>query len=249
MRLVCYNVEGLRRAAEVARVVKGLDADVVALQEPGRGPLGLVRLAVLARRTGLRRVARCGTTALLVAEHVEVAPAVGIVRGSLVSTLNRIGRTTLVTLRLPRSAVQLPRGRPTWRRPHPMGRGASIATVDGIGIVVLHLPPDDQQMRLVHLDRIADRWEHRDPQLVVGDLNERPGLPAWQRLTDPGSGSLRDLAPDAGPTYPTHRPRSRIDAVLGSASLRAVKAWVPDDAEVLAASDHRPVVVELERAS
>lgn len=245
MRLVSYNVEGLRRGARVARVVQALDADVVALQEPGRGPLGLLRLAVLARRTGLRRVARCGTTALLVAEHVEVAPAVGVVRAGLASTLNRFSRAQRFTHHLPPSGVPLPRGRPTWRRPHPMGRGASIATVDGIGIVVLHLPPDDQPRRLAHLDRIADRWERRDPQLVVGDLNERPGQPAWQRLGE----SLRDLAPDAGPTYPTSRPRSRIDAVLGSASLRAVRAWVPDDAEVLAASDHRPVVVELERTS
>jgi endonuclease/exonuclease/phosphatase family metal-dependent hydrolase len=243
VRLVSYNVEGLRQGAQVARVVRGLEADVVALQEPGRGPLGLVRLAVLARRTGLRRVARCGTTALLVAGHVEVAPAVGVVRAGLVNALNRFGRTNRFTHRQPPSGVQLPRGRPTWRRPHPMGRGASLREVDGIGVVVLHLPPDDQQRRLEHLERIADRWEHRDPQLVVGDLNERPGGPVWLRLT----GTLHDLAPDVGPTYPTPRPRIRIDAVLGSASLRTVRAWVPDDATVLAASDHRPVVVELER--
>ncbi len=243
MRLVSYNVEGLRQGARVARVLRGLDADVVALQEPGRGPWGLVRLAVLASRTRLRRVARCGTTALLVAGHVEVAPAVGVVRAGLVNTLNRFGRTNRFTHRHPPSGVQLPRGRPTWRRPHPMGRGASIGCVDGVGIVVLHLPPGDQPRRVAHLDRIADRWEHHDPQLVVGDLNERPGGPAWRRLTV----SLHDLAPDAGPTYPAPRPRSRIDAVLGSASLRAVRAWVPDDPEVLVASDHRPVVVELER--
>ncbi len=243
MRLVSYNVEGLRQGARVARVLQGLEPDVVALQEPGRGLLGLVRLAVLVRRTGLRRVARCGTTALLVADHVAVDPAVGVVRSGFVNTLNRVGRDKRFTLRLPPSGVQLPRGRPTWRRPHPMGRGASIGRVDGIGIVVLHLPPDDQQRRLAHLDLIADRWEHHDPQLVVGDLNERPGQPAWLRLGQ----FLHDLAPDVGPTYPTPRPRARIDAVLGSASLRAARAWVPDDAEVLAASDHRPVVVELER--
>jgi endonuclease/exonuclease/phosphatase family metal-dependent hydrolase len=45
-----------------------------------------------------------------------------------------------------------------------------------------------------------------------------------------------------GHTFPARRPLARIDHVLVSAQLRPVAADVPDTR----ASDHRPVVVELD---
>ncbi|MCL2454969.1 MAG: endonuclease/exonuclease/phosphatase family protein [Micrococcales bacterium] len=217
MRFVSYNVEGLRRGAQVAQVLRRLRADVVGLQEPGRGPLGRVRVALLARRTGLRPVVLggpAGTTALLVASHVEV---------------DQVFR------------LRLPRERATWRRPLPMGRGASGATVDGIQVLVLHLPLRASS-RAAHLDLLAGRWGAEGPRVVMGDLNERPGRPSWQRLT----ATLTDLAAGAGSTFPAGTPDVRIDAVLGSSRLRLRRAWVPDDDEAREASDHRPVVVDLE---
>ncbi|MCL2465725.1 MAG: endonuclease/exonuclease/phosphatase family protein [Micrococcales bacterium] len=244
MLLVCYNVEGLEEGAKVAEVITALGADVYALQEPGRGPWGRWRMALLIRRTGLRRVAQCGSTALLVAEHVQVGPTAAPSRVALGNAMNRVARTARFTAAAPTRAKRLPRVRPTRQRRRPMARGASMGTVDQIDILVVHLPPGVQDLRLRHLDLVADRWENRDPQLVVGDLNERPGQLSWKRLAE---GGLHDMAPDTGPTYPADDPRARIDVVFGSASLRTVRAWVPDDETVRVASDHRPVVVEFER--
>ncbi|MCL2424588.1 MAG: endonuclease/exonuclease/phosphatase family protein, partial [Micrococcales bacterium] len=211
--------------------------------EPGRGPWGAWRMQMLLRRTGLRRIAQCASTAILVADHVTVGPFAPRSQVAFLNAMNRVGRTRRFAP-APASTKRLPRVPRAWGRMRPMARGASMATVDGIDLLVVHLPPGAQDLRHRHLDLLSDRWENRDPQLVVGDLNERPGQPSWKRLAD---GGLHDMAPDTPATYPADKPRARIDVIFGSASLRTVKAWVPDDEIVLAASDHRPLVVELER--
>jgi endonuclease/exonuclease/phosphatase family metal-dependent hydrolase len=81
------------------------------------------------------------------------------------------------------------------------------------------------------------------PKLVCGDLNDVEESPSVAGFLS--SASLRDLARDAGapaPTFPSDAPAKRIDYVLGTADVRAVRAAVVDSP----ASDHRPVVVEVE---
>ena len=54
------------------------------------------------------------------------------------------------------------------------------------------------------------------PYLLVGDLNEEPGGPVWDRLAAEG---LTDLGVDAGPTFHSNNPVKRIDGALLSPGL------------------------------
>ncbi|MFB7221398.1 endonuclease/exonuclease/phosphatase family protein [Streptomyces sp. NPDC056227] len=80
--------------------------------------------------------------------------------------------------------------------------------------------------------------EDSGPKVLVGDFNataNAPELaPLWQQL--------RDTAPDGGGTYPAINPFKRIDFVTVSPDITVVGAQ-----EVATeASDHRPVVADLE---
>jgi endonuclease/exonuclease/phosphatase family metal-dependent hydrolase len=73
------------------------------------------------------------------------------------------------------------------------------------------------------------------PHLVVGDLNLTAS--AAQRCS-----GLRALA--AAPTYPAHRPRRQLDHVLTDDPGLIVRHR---DTPLMSISDHRPLVVDLER--
>ncbi|WP_030861677.1 endonuclease/exonuclease/phosphatase family protein [Streptomyces sp. NRRL S-37] len=78
----------------------------------------------------------------------------------------------------------------------------------------------------------------RGPKVLVGDFNAEASAPElaplWERL--------RDAAPDAGGTYPAIDPVKRIDLVTVSPGIRVTGARTV----ATEASDHRPVVADLE---
>ncbi|WP_258725977.1 endonuclease/exonuclease/phosphatase family protein [Cellulomonas sp. NS3] len=246
LRVMTYNLKGLKLdAAAAAAVVRAADPDVVGVQEPPRGPLGRWRLRRFARDAGLRVVVGHGgarTTALLVsprAGRVEDARAV----------------------RLPWFGAR--ERRTAWTR-----RGYALATVDGVRVVSVHLSLDRLE-RARHLGRILAEVEATPgPCVVVGDLNEQPGGETWGRLgallrdahvaaahddggEAPGPGGVAgrgsgSVAGEPARTFSAVRPRRRIDAVLASADLVPRGARVPDDDAARRASDHLPIVAELE---
>jgi endonuclease/exonuclease/phosphatase family metal-dependent hydrolase len=79
--------------------------------------------------------------------------------------------------------------------------------------------------------------------VLAGDLNELPDKPAWRAIaaefTDAG-------AADDTPTFSTRIPRRRIDGVFVRGPGRVTSYRVVDDVDVVAASDHRPVVADVE---
>lgn len=206
-----YNVRGLKDdEAAVVEVLRAATPDVVALQEPPRGPLGRRRLARLAERAGLEVLVGGGgarTTALLARPGLPVG--------------------TAYAMRLP-------------ARPLRTRRGLATADVAGLRVVSVHLGLAARE-RSRQLVRILPLVAAAPDCVVAGDLNEPPGGPTWRRF----GLHLRDLAPDAGPTYPASAPRERIDAVLGSRGLTASGARTVDDAVARRASDHLPVVVDV----
>ncbi|MBO9555444.1 endonuclease/exonuclease/phosphatase family protein [Cellulomonas sp.] len=216
LRLMTYNVKGLKldrfAAAEVVRAQR---PDVLALQEPPRGLAGRWRLRRFAAATDLVAVVNgrgARTTALLVAPGHTVAEA--------------------RPMRLP------------WRT-GTTRRGVSVASVDGVRVVVVHLSLHRVE-RAEHLERVVvatvpEPAASGPPTVLLGDLNELPGGPAWLRLGQ----VLTDVAPDGDPTFPAATPRKRIDAVLVSADLAVENVLVPDGDAVRRGSDHRPVVVDL----
>ena len=87
-----------------------------------------------------------------------------------------------------------------------------------------------------------------DPQLLLGDLNATPDAPELSRLWT----GIRDAWMVAGTTtgspltYPAITPQKRIDFVTVSAGTKVLTAAVPDDPALAGASDHRPLVTELQ---
>lgn len=227
LRVMTYNVRSFKddRAAAV-EVVRSQTPDVLALQEPPRGPLRHWLLRRFAAQVGLRVVVSghgARTTALL------VSPRCAVTGAQPLRLSWRVGTTR---------------------------RGASLAVVDGVRVVCVHLGLRSAE-RAAHLEHVlravavgadpagaaAVRVESDGavPVVLLGDLNELPGGHVWTRLGQ----VLTDAAPGGAPTYDAVRPRKRIDAVFVSAGVLVERAHVPDDATVRRGSDHRPVVADL----
>ena len=223
LRVVSWNVRDLLGdPLAVRRVLAGLRADVVCLQEAPRRPGGGWRTGRLAHDAGLRHAGggrTSGGTALL------LGPRVGVI--------------SLTAARLPVSG------------PITRTRGlvvAELAAVSGpcagatLCVACLHLPLEPG-LRVEHARLSAALLRrHPGPHVVCGDLNEPPG-PAWQPLL----ALAADPAPQAALTFPAGREDKRLDAVLVGAGLRVLHYGDgdADGADVVAATDHRPVVVDL----
>jgi endonuclease/exonuclease/phosphatase family metal-dependent hydrolase len=85
----------------------------------------------------------------------------------------------------------------------------------------------------------------RGAVVIAGDLNEPAKGPCWDRLRAAG---YVDRGSSAWRTFPADDPRRRIDALLvrGPAEVRSHgDPGVPLDL-LAAASDHRPVLAELD---
>ena len=224
MRVATYNIRhGLPPGRadvdnrRMARDVASLDADVVGLQEVDRHTArsGGADQALLVARA-------CGAAS----HHFGAAIRLGegqygnalVVRGDLVDVTD----------------VPLPsRGE---------ARQAIIATVRSGGaaftVAVAHL--QNHKVGRAHeapaqLDALLDDLDRRvGPLVLMGDLNLGPG-PVVPRLAGRGYRPV-----DGPPTFPSDRPRDRIDWI-------AVRGWVVDEVEVpdLRSSDHRPLVADL----
>ncbi|AEE44998.1 endonuclease/exonuclease/phosphatase family protein [Cellulomonas fimi] len=125
-------------------------------------------------------------------------------------------------------------------------RGAAVARVEGVVVAAVHLSLVRDE-RAQHLELLLRHLAAAPPapRVVLGDLNEPPDGPAWHRLLE----GLVDACPDGPPTYPAVDASLRIDAVLVDPSLTVRSAAVHDDDLVLRASDHRPLVVDVEPAA
>jgi endonuclease/exonuclease/phosphatase family metal-dependent hydrolase len=73
-----------------------------------------------------------------------------------------------------------------------------------------------------------------------------PAGPAVRWVSGMLSDAYGAVGERPGDTFPARRPTGRIDYVFVNEDLRATGGWVPAGAEAAAASDHLPVVVDLE---
>ncbi|HET7761490.1 MAG TPA: endonuclease/exonuclease/phosphatase family protein [Phycicoccus sp.] len=220
LRVASYNTRDFLDDHHLAaRVVRALDPDVLCLQEVPRRLFARWRLARFARRCGLRPTGShrgSGGTSILVSERVRLESA--------------------AHHRLP---VRWP----------DRTRGWALARVRLVGgaevtVVSLHLSLRAEE-RERHTEAVLRALADAGPLVVAGDLNEGADGAAWRRLDVPDR--LRLVAPD-GPTFPAHSPRRRLDVVFASPSLRPLphrEVLLPDRVWA-AASDHRPVWVDLE---
>jgi endonuclease/exonuclease/phosphatase family metal-dependent hydrolase len=111
----------------------------------------------------------------------------------------------------------------------------------------------------VHLDATRsddDRWEqvgrllqefsgNEAPTLLAGDFNATPASRVMRRMLDPAMGWVDTAREHVAATIPSRAPHSRIDYILA----RPPAAWRAVESRVLpeeVASDHRPIIAELE---
>ena len=219
LRLMSWNVRSLRDDRDaVVRVLRACAPDVVFLQEAPRFLRAQSRLAALAREAGL--VVAAGGR-----------PSAGV--------------AVLTTLRVDvdRSEDHLLTKTPGL---HQRGVAVVEAAVGARRFVAasVHLGLRSQE-RLRHVAEIGSIVDRGLPSVVAGDLNEGPEGKAWAALLE----GRRDAGASSGlPTYPAAAPRRRIDTVMVPASwdfTTVSPGETSGDFDLVRATDHRPVVVDV----
>ena len=234
MRVCTYNIrlgiqEGVLACAEVLRP---WDADVIALQEVGRrwnmGPDGRTA-AQIAQALGLPY-------------HVHV-PAI------ITEQDQRYGAALLCRWPIDvREVVDLPQAIDEPRRLLIAGiRPVASADVPTYTVLSTHLSHLDEERRAQGdlLARRAHGEARLAPTIVLGDLNEHGPAPWLDHLLE----DFADATPGAHPplTFPASAPAERRDYLLASpAAGRWSSAHVPCDPAAVAASDHFPVVADID---
>lgn len=221
LRVLSYNVRSLRddRRA-VARTIRACAADVVCIQEAPRLLRWRSSCARLARESGLVAVTggrTAGGTLLLCDLRLQVLRAGDV----LLSKRPRL---------------------------HQRGLAVGVFSVRGrrVAVASVHLGLAEVERRR-HVDEIFEQLAaFADvPVVLAGDVNERPGEPAWAALT----ARLQDgyaVAPAGdGNTYSAASPHRRIDGIFVDRRLEVVSCGVPDRPDRLdleRGSDHRPLL-------
>lgn len=221
LRVLVHNVRGFRAGAgATGATVERFSPDVLLLNETGpRRRLGrFARAAALEVATDPRRPFR-----RRVRNAVLVRPPWRIVRHRL--------------LRFEGSTRWYP-------------RGALIASVGRSGYrlwaVSVHLGLRPEERRR-HAEQLSDALRGlAGPIVVGGDLNETPDRPAAAFLSERFWDAWLLGGDAAGETYPAEDPTARIDYLFVSEGVRVERVLVPADEEARRASDHLPVVAELE---
>jgi endonuclease/exonuclease/phosphatase family metal-dependent hydrolase len=221
LRVMTYNILlGGRRGEPLHEVVRAVAPDVLLVNECPKNPLVWKRgCHGLAERWGMRYV-------------VGGRPA----GSNMIAVSRRVAVKSATQMVLPQPRLQPRRG-----------VAAAQLRVAGrlVGVVSCHLSLD-RDRRLHEARRVlAVAQRTRGPVVVGGDLNEPANGPTWELFretgfVDAGSGNWR--------TFPSEEPRRRIDALLVRGHARVLErgdAGV-DPGLLAAASDHRPVLAELD---
>jgi endonuclease/exonuclease/phosphatase family metal-dependent hydrolase len=219
LRVVAYNVRSLRDERPAAiRVLRELDADVVCVQEAPRFFRWRSKNAALAREAELLYVGG-GRTA----------------NGVAMLAAHRVDVSSVIEYRLSRTPRQIRRG-VVAARIHKAGAWCTVASVH------LGLDADERLRHRREIVGLVNRYES-PVTILAGDINESPGMPTWQAL----AGEFTDAGAEGNaPTFSARNPQRRIDGVFVRGPAVVQACWVADGPDAESASDHRPVVADLE---
>ena len=222
LRLMTYNVRSMRddRAA-LARVIRSGQPDVVLVQESPRFARWRSLCAQLARTSNL------------------VVVSGGRPAGSNL-VLSSLGVDVVATHDVLFS-----------KQPRLHQRGTAIAVLSYRGstfaVAGVHLSLDaaERARHLGELDAALARLVPADvPVIVAGDINDQPGSPVWSTL----DAARPDIfAAGSHPhTVPATGPLRTIDGIFADARISVTGARVIDGPDTRVATDHLPVLAELE---
>jgi endonuclease/exonuclease/phosphatase family metal-dependent hydrolase len=224
LRVLSYNVRSMRDdPAALARVIRSAEPDVVCVQEAPRFLRWRSKCAQLARTSGLV-----------------------VVGGGRPAAANLIMSTLAVDV-LRTADVLFSKD----RNLHQRGTAIAVLRIGGVPFAVAGTHLDVvAEPRMRHVDELhAALGAHVPPDvpaIVCGDLNCPPGSPWWAALTE----LLQDAFAVAGVgsafTSTARNPHQTIDGVFVDPRITVRSARVLDQADVEIASDHRPVLAELE---
>lgn len=222
LRVLSYNLRSMRQdGAAVVRVIRAAQPDVVCVQEAPKWFRWRARCAALARRCGL----------------VMVSGGIGAGNNILLCDIKVDVRQTRDVL-LSRSFGL-----------HQRGVSSAVCRLGGAEFLLatVHLDLGAAERRR-HVDELLDTlsWAGDVPLILGGDINEQPPEPAFRELAR----RLVDVAEATGAgdqgTSNAVDGRRRIDAVLVDPRVTPVSCRAVDSADVRIASDHRPVLAELD---
>jgi endonuclease/exonuclease/phosphatase family metal-dependent hydrolase len=234
VRIATYNIhkargiDGRVRVERIARVLRAIDADVIALQEvvSREGPsIEDHQAAYLAEQLGYRYAIG------------ETRKHRGGVYGNV--TLSRWDFELVRPLDL---SVKGREARGVLRTDIRVGR--HLVHVFNVHLGTAHRERRTQAVRLMDEDLLR-AIDISGPRLVLGDFNEwthglvTRTLSAEFHLTD-----LRDHIPRMR-SYPPLLPFLNLDHIYFDHQLRIERAWFPRTRLCLIASDHLPLVAEL----
>ena len=210
-----FGLEGRFDLEAVARTIEDNQADIVALQEVGRGWMisgGVDTLTWLSQR-------------------LELPYVYGANGGDLWGNA--------ILSRIPMRARNEPLDNPG-RVPRGVLRADFELPDTRLTVFNTHLDHEDdgRPTRLAQVGRIIELWGGWPRTLLVGDLNAKPEDPELSRLQEAG---FRDADLTGLPTAPADHPTKRIDYVLATPDFRLRGIRRPSTE----ASDHLPVWVRL----
>jgi endonuclease/exonuclease/phosphatase family metal-dependent hydrolase len=224
LRLLSYNIRSLRDdEAAVIRVIKAAEPHIVCIQEAPRFLRWRSTAARIARRSGMV-VLTGGRPAAANLLLCRLGVTVDSTRDVLLSKERRLHQRGIAL-----ATVQL--------------NGARFA-VGGTHLDVVAEP------RLRHVNEIhaaIDGFVPAElPMILAGDFNDDPGSAVWQALQTRGVDAWAAARTGDGITSSVILPRRRIDAIFVDPRLAVTRTSVINTADVQIASDHRPVLAEIE---
>lgn len=241
LRVVSYNFKGLQMdEGALVRVLQELQPDVVAVQEPPRFANARGRLRALAKRCGL-----------------EVVVYGNYPFGGVTTAL--LAKPAIASQVTSKGAKVLPfdpwKWAPHWTRTKartwPSRRGYSYMVCGTFAVFSVHLglnPMERHSHRNIILNQVKKVGPGRC--IVAGDINEHPGGESWRAFERPLRDAIADIHGSSQAralnTFPATRQRARIDATFVGAGLTVRDARVFRNELTEFASDHLPLVVDLE---
>jgi endonuclease/exonuclease/phosphatase family metal-dependent hydrolase len=224
LRVLTYNVRSMRddRAA-LGRVIRSAEPDVVLVQESPRFARWRSLCAQLARRANLVVVTGgryAGSNLVLSTLGVDVE-----------STADVLFSRDLFL--------------------HRRGTAIAVLSKDGTRFAVAGTHLDmEEAARLRHVAELDTAIEHNVPghvpTVVAGDVNDRPGSAVWQALTSKRTDAFAAAGTGNGFTSSATDPHQIIDGIFVDPRITVRDARVLDGPDVAVASDHCPLLAELE---